>query len=238
MPFFVLVHSPSVGPATWQPVADRLRKLGYGVAVPSLLGVADGEPPYWRRVVAAVTAGLADAEPAEPLVLVAHSNAGVFVPVILEGLVRPVACSIFADAAIPGPGDVTPMAPDDLLAFLRGLAGADGRLPPWTDWWDEQDVAPLFPSAQARQAIAAEQPRLPLAYYLEQVPAPRGWDDGRCAYLLYSQAYADSLAEAQRRGWPALSVPGEHLHQVVDPDAVARAILELAGAEPGRTTEP
>jgi hypothetical protein len=40
MTSFVLVHSPSAGPATWAGVAGRLRKSGHGVAVPSLLGVA------------------------------------------------------------------------------------------------------------------------------------------------------------------------------------------------------
>jgi hypothetical protein len=36
-------------------------------------------------------------------------------------------------------------------------------------------------------------------------------------------------AEARRRGWAVRSVPGEHLHQVVDPDATAGLLLELAG---------
>jgi hypothetical protein len=34
---FVLIHSPSVGPRTWQPVAHRLAELGWEAAVPSLL---------------------------------------------------------------------------------------------------------------------------------------------------------------------------------------------------------
>ena len=230
MPFFLLVHSPSVGPGTWLPVADRLRELGYGVAVPSLLGVANGEPPFWPHVAAAAAAGLAGTDPAEPLVLVVHSNAGVFVPVILDGLNRPIECCVFADAAIPAAGDSTPTAPEGLLPFLRGLADADGRLPQWTDWWDEYDVAPMFPSPGVRRVLAAEQPRLPLAYYLERVPVAQGWDYGlACGDLLYSEGYAEPLAEARRRGWTALSVPGEHLHQVVDPEAVTEAILELAG---------
>ena len=57
MTSFVLVHSPSVGPATWAGVAGRLRESGHGVVVPSLLGVTDGEAPYWPGVVAAVNAG-------------------------------------------------------------------------------------------------------------------------------------------------------------------------------------
>src|SRR5260370_15964118 len=80
MPVFVLVHSPSVGPATWLPVAERLRGSGCAAVVPSLLAVGDGWPPVLPRVGSAVTAGLAGTEPRQPLVLVAHSNARVFVP--------------------------------------------------------------------------------------------------------------------------------------------------------------
>ena len=59
---FVLIHSPSVGPRTWQPVAHRLAELGWETAVPSLLHVADDGPPFWPRVVDAVPAGLGTAE--------------------------------------------------------------------------------------------------------------------------------------------------------------------------------
>ena len=47
---FVLVHSPLVGPATWEPVARELAARGHCALVPSLLHVSDGEPPVWPRV--------------------------------------------------------------------------------------------------------------------------------------------------------------------------------------------
>jgi hypothetical protein len=228
MAFFLLVHSPSVGPATWQPVAERLRQSGHQVAVPSLLMVADGGPPFWPRVAGAVKSGLPADGPREPLVLVAHSNAGVFVPVVAGSLGRPVACAIFADATVPAREGETPLAPESFLPFLRGLAGPDGRLPQWTDWWDEADVAPMFPSPQAREAVSREQPRLPLAYYCERVPVPAGWDKCRCCYLRFSEPYRDQEAEARGRGWPVEVVPGEHLHEIVDPAAVTGALLRLA----------
>jgi hypothetical protein len=234
MASFVLIHSPSVGPATWAGVADRLRESGHGVAVPSLLGIADGQPPYWPRVAAAVNAGLAGVVPGEPVVLVAHSNAGVFMPVISAGLDVPVSCSVFADATVPAEHGQTPIAPPEFLEFLRGLAGPDGRLPQWTQWWDEQDVAPMFAGAERlRAAVTAEQPRLPVDYYTEQVPVPGGWDDHRCGYLMFSEPYAADAQEARRRGWPVRELPGGHLHQIVDPAAVAAAVSDLAGiAEP------
>lgn len=230
MALFVLVHSPSVGPSTWSPVAGQLAASGCAAVVPSLRSVGEGGSPFWPRVVEAVAAGLAGTDRRQPLVLVAHSNAGVFVPVIERGLARPVACSIFADATVPATSGHTPTAEDQFLPFLRGLAGPNGRLPPWTDWWDEHEVASMFPSPQARAIITAEQPSLPLAYYCEQVPAPAGWDDHPCGYLLFSPAYEGEASDARQRGWPVRSVPGQHLHQIVDPPAVARALLDLVAS--------
>ena len=171
MPIFVLIHSPSVGPATWQPVAARLRDAGHEVAVPSLLSVGDGGAPFWPRVSSAVRAGLAGTDPYQPVVLVPHSNAGLSLPVIARDIQRPVACSIFADASVPGRSGSTPVAEDEFLPFLRGLADEDGLLPRWTDWWDAEDVTPMLPDPRVREIITEEQPRLPLDYYLDDVPA-------------------------------------------------------------------
>jgi hypothetical protein len=142
---FVLLHSPSVGPRTWQPVAHRLAELGWEATVPSLLHITDQGPPYWPRVVEAVRAGLDTAEHGQRLVLVAHSNAGLFLPVITAALPGQVLGSIFVDAALPPASGAAPVAPPELLALLRDKASG-GLLSRWTDWWDEDQVAPLFPT--------------------------------------------------------------------------------------------
>ena len=227
MPLFVLVHSPSVGPSTWEPVAGLLRDAGHEAVVPSLLGVADAGPPYWPSVAAAVREGLSDADASRPVVLVAHSNAGLFVPVITNGIGRAVACSIFADASVPPIAGSTPVAEGEFLPFLRGLVGDDGLLPQWTSWWGEEDIAPMLPDPRLRQVITAEQPRLPLEYYLEHIPVPAGWDDRPCGYVLFSQGYEGHAEQARSRGWPVRTVSGEHLHQVVDPAGVTGALLDL-----------
>jgi hypothetical protein len=43
---YVLVHSLVLGPQTWAPVAARLTASGAAVMVPSLLDVADADPPF------------------------------------------------------------------------------------------------------------------------------------------------------------------------------------------------
>jgi hypothetical protein len=257
-PRFVLIHSPVVGPRTWAPVARRLTELGHAVTVPSLLAVGDADPPFWPHVVVAVTAALcagsgraAIPDPGErgapvvaagaglgtgqPVVLAVHSNAGVFLPVIRRALAPPVLCSVFADATVPAAGGTTATAGEDFLPFLRGLAGPDGRLPRWTEWWPDEDLSSLFPDPQTRDSVVAELPRLPLAYYTEQVPAPAGWDDHPCAFLHFSAGYDGEAETAAQRGWPVRRLPGEHLHQLVDPAGVAAALLEFAASAAGRS---
>jgi hypothetical protein len=250
MPRFVLIHSPVVGPSTWRPVAGHLAGLGHDVTVPSLLAVGDAGPPFWPRVVSAVTGALAGAPAAtgpagtgrpaggpagldQPLVLVAHSNAGNFVPVIRRALAQPVLCSVFADATVPGRAGTTATAGEDFQEFLRGMTEPDGRLPKWTDWWPGEDLTPLFPDARTRELVAGELPRLPLDYFTEQVPVPAGWDDHPCAFLHFSAGYDGEAEKAAARGWPVRTLPGEHLHQLVDPTGVATALADFAARVPG-----
>lgn len=226
-PVFVLVHSPSVGPLTWTPVADRLRARGFQSAVPSLVDVADAAPPFWPRVVEDVTTAMSGLDQGASVLLVAHSNAGLFVPQLVAHATRAVRGCLFVDAALPALADSTPVAPAELLDFLRSKV-IDDRLPPWTQWWDEEDVAPMFPNPQVRAAVTAEEPRLPLAYYEQAVPVPAGWDDVPCGYLLFGPPYDEVATDARRRGWLVEELPGEHLHQIVDPDATADSLIRLA----------
>ncbi|MEU8322967.1 alpha/beta hydrolase [Nonomuraea sp. NPDC048881] len=222
---FVLVHSPSVGPSTWAPVAESLGRRGRAAVVPDLTGVSAGGAPYWPRVVAAVRAAV----PSDgPLVLVAHSNAGFFVPVIKEGLGDRVVACVFADAHVPPSQGLVRTAEEGFLPFLRGLAGPDGVLPRWTDWWDEEDIVAMLPDPAQRLLVTGEQPRLPLDYYTQPVPVPAGWDAVRCSCLWFGPPYEEVARDAAGRGWPVTRLPGLHLHQVIDPEGVTDALLKLS----------
>jgi pimeloyl-ACP methyl ester carboxylesterase len=222
---FVLVHSLLLGPLSWAPVAHRLAPRA---VVPSLVDVGDAGPPFWRSVAETVRDAVDELPVDRPVVIVAHSNAGLFVPVIVEACPRRVAGCLFVDAALPSPSGSTPTASPERLAFLRSMA-VDGWLPRWTDWWGDSEVASLFPDEPTRRAVSAEQPRLPLTYYEAAVPTPAGWDDRPCGYLQFSPAYADKASEAERRGWAVDHVPGQHLHQLVDPETVTGRIVALTG---------
>lgn len=97
VPGFLLLHSPSLGPASMEPLAEAVSAHGRVTAVPSSAGVARGAPPYWPRLVEAACGGAPDG----PLIVVAHSNAGLFVPLIVAELGGRAAGCAFVDASIP-----------------------------------------------------------------------------------------------------------------------------------------
>lgn len=221
---FVLVHSPSVGPSTWEPVAERLRAAGHDAVVPSLLDVGRLGPPFWPVVAARVAARVPQTGP--PVGVVLHSNAGLFAPHIAAAIPGRVGALIFVDASIPPAEGDADVVPPKFLEQLRAKARG-GVLPRWTDWWTEEDLAPLFPDAQTRRRVTEEQPLLPLAYYEETIPVEPGWTRIPCAYLLFGPPYEELADEARELGWPVVRVAGEHLHMLVDPPSVADALVAL-----------
>ncbi|MFC4068383.1 alpha/beta hydrolase [Actinoplanes subglobosus] len=234
---YVLMHSPLVGPSTWGPVARRLPNA----VVPSFLHLADAEPPFWPLVAATVAEAAGRLPRDTAVVLVAHSNAGRFMPVVVEAVDRTVEACVFVDASLPARRGMTPGVSPALLETARRKADG-GRLPPWSQWWDQEEIARMFPDPQTMRAICEEQPRLPLSFFEQPIPVPDGWDERPCAFLTFREDRTGSndaaedategddpkVRDARERGWPVASLPGRHLHQLVDPDAVAEAIRKLS----------
>jgi hypothetical protein len=57
---------------------------------------------------------------------------------------------------------------------------------------------------------------------------PAGWAERPSGYLAFGDTYAEEQSFASAQGWPVRVLPGRHLHQLHDPDGVAREIVELA----------
>ena len=211
-----LLPSPLLGPAVWEPVAAALRTLGHDAVVVAPSGTTPAE------VLASFGAGLPDG----PLVLVPHSNAGLYVPGLAAD--ADVAAVVFVDAALPPlDGGPAPTAPEALVGHLAGLADDDGLLPPWSQWWDAGDLDGLFPDDVTRWRVQAQERRLPLSYFTDAVPAA-GWGRLRCAYLAFGDTYADEVALARTAGWPVEVLPGRHLELLHHPQAVAERVVALA----------
>jgi hypothetical protein len=213
-----LLPSPLLGPSVWAPVAERLERRGRRVTVAHA-------PDTPRTAQDVLEAFVASVPKDRELVLVPHSNAGLYVPALSRR--RNVAGAVFVDAALPpGRGDAA-LAPAALYELLRRRADQAGVLPPWTQWWDDADVAALFPDRQSRSAVEAEQPRVPLSYFEQRVEVPSGWTDLPAAYLAFGDTYAEEILRAQTYGWPVTRLGGLHLHMLVEPDSVATTVADL-----------
>lgn len=217
---FLLLHSPLLGPFSWAPTADELRRLGHQAEAPAWPGLGSLSGGLYRGLVAGMDV------PEAPAVLVAHSGAGALVPALAEALGARAAAAVFCDAILPHPGrSWFDTAPDELRAQLR--AGVeDGRLPAWDQWWPPGALERLLPDEAARERLVGELEPVPAAYFEE--PAPDVALDVPCGYLRLSGAYEDEARLAGRQGWPAVSLPLNHLAPVSQPAAVATALEGLA----------
>lgn len=232
-PLFVLVHSPLVGPTTWEPVAVALRGRGYEVVVPALWDNHTPEPPYWQQHAEAVARSLGAVDPARPVILAGHSGAGPLLPVIGELLAQPVAAYLFVDAGIPvdGASRLDLMAredPDWAAAFTQALRDGE-TFPNWTD----TDLAEIILDAGLRRALVDELHPRDLAFFEEPIPVPDGWPGASCAYLQFSAAYDEPAHHAQAVGWPFRRIDAGHFHMLVEPEVVAVAMLALIAAGVG-----
>jgi hypothetical protein len=149
-------------------------------------------------------------------------------PAIRQVTGRPVAAYLFVDAGLPQDGrsrlDLFDNAAE-AQRFRQSALKAGGFLPTWSD----QDLREVIPDDELRRRFVAELTPLPLAVYEEPLPVFPGWPDAPCAYLRFGHnpAYAAPAAHAQQAGWPYLQLDGHHFHMLVDPPAVANALIEL-----------
>ncbi len=228
-PLFVLIHSPLVGPTTWEPVAVALRERWRSAMVAPLQDHVYSPRPYWVQHAEAVKYGLQALRPNRPVILVGHSGAGPLLPVIGARLRQPVAAYLFVDAGIPvdAASRLDLMQREDPVwaaQFEQSLR--DGEVfPTWTD----EDLAAIVPDAEQRRALLADLRPRDWIFFAEPIPVPGGWPDAPCAYLQFSAAYDEPArqAQAQAQGWPFRHMDAGHFHMLVEPEAVAEAMLEL-----------
>ena len=218
VPSLALLPSPLLGSAVWQPVARVLADHGWHTVI------CVAAPPV-RTGQDALDAFVATLPTEQDLVVVPHSNAGVYVPELV--MQRRVVGAVFVDAVLPPGRGYVPLTPPAFLDLLREKADDDGLLPVWTSWWDEADVMDLFPDAQTRARVEVEQQQLPLSYFESTLPIPQGWDDIPGAYLAFGDTYATERDQAAQRRWPVSTLSGGHLHMLIDPEKVAAELVAL-----------
>ena len=222
----LLVHSPLVGCGTWEPVADVLAADGYAVTVPDLAGAVAAGPPYHLRQAQVI----ADCAAGQPAILIGHSRAGPLLATAGTMLGEGVRGYVFVDTRLPAPGrSWMETVQPGLAARLRDMADPKGWLPPWPQWWGEEELAALIPDPVVRQHFAAGCPRLPMAMFEETYPPAPGWPDTPGSYLQLSEAYEGDAARARELGWPVRQQLSHHLALLTEPGHVACGIRELIG---------
>lgn len=227
---FVLVHSPLIGPVTWEPVAEELRGRDAVAVVPDLLD--DGLPPFWRQHARSVVRAIAEeVPPGLSLVLVAHGGAGqllgVLGPVLRDAGYR-VAAEVLLDAGLPPGGDsrLEQLADESpqLAQELQETLDDGGRFPTWTD----ESLQPFIADDGWRRAVLEQVRHQPPGYWAEEIPTPLNWPDVPVGALLLSEDYAPTERAAREHGWPVRRIgDGNHFAAIQDAGRVADELVAL-----------
>lgn len=222
---FALLHSPLVGPFTWELVQQVLKERSLRVIVPTLLDDPSSTLPYWQQHTESVAKGLAQIPPDQKVILVAHSGAGPLLPVIRQKLNHSVFAYAFVDAGIPRDGlsrlDLMRLEdPEWAEQFHQALLQGE-KFPTWS----EEGLREILPDAEMRRKMVAEiRPRL-LPFFAEPIPVQAGWPDAPCVYIKFSTSYEWDATQAKREGWPVYEIDVGHFHMLVDPVAVADLLV-------------
>jgi hypothetical protein len=226
-PDLVLVTGPMVGASSWAPAADCLRASGWRVHVPDVIS-ANGALPPWHALSAHYAKLLSFG--GSPI-LVGHS----FATVLVADLAAQMAASglIMVDGEIPPARGRVPPGREAFRAFVLGLAGDSGELPPWSEWWRDHPrrsysgIDELARDANALARFRKDLPHVRSSWFDDAIDlAP--WAHHPAGYIQTSGFYDHAADDAEARGWPLRRLQGTHLHPTLQPEETARAIAAIA----------
>jgi hypothetical protein len=137
---------------------------------------------------------------------------------------------VFVDAGLPALATDTPLMPKEILKQLSAIA-EDDLLPPWSEWFGPGVMESLIPDLSKRELIEFELPRVPLSFFYGSVPPVLKWPADRNGYVLLSDGYVNDAEEARRRGWPVVTLLGEHLDLITRAHKVTLAIVRASSSK-------
>lgn len=222
---YALIHSPLVGPFTWQLVYQGMRERRLQVNVATLLDDPDSNLPYWQQHAESAAASLAQIPKSQKLVLVAHSGAGPLLPVIRQALTHSIGAYVFVDAGIPRNSlsrlDLMKLEDGQWAKQLHQALMQGERFP----MWNEDDLREIIPDGETRQKLIAEIRPRSLPYFTESIPVFYGWPDAPCAYIKFTASYDWDAIQARQAGWSVHEMNAGHFHMLVEPLTVADLII-------------
>jgi hypothetical protein len=217
-----LIHSPLVGPSARRPTAGALQDRGLNALAVDYGGVSG--PDWYGGATSRIAEALSGDD---PLVLVAHSGAGGFIPGLVDAMGSRVAGFVLVDAVMPYPGRRwLDTAPPALVERVSELA-EDGVLPPWDVWFGRKPIARLLSDPALSAEFSADLPRVPFAYLQAIAPDADAWRSRPAGYVQLSDGYAAEAAEAEALGWPVRREALHHLAMLTHPARVAAVLSEM-----------
>ena len=222
---YVLIHSPLVGPLTWQLVRAEMEQRGLVAITPKLGDDSDSAHPYWQQHARSFARALIQLPQDRDLVLVAHSGAGPLLPVMRETLTQSVAAYVFVDAGIPRNNasrlDLMRLQDSQWAEQFHQTLLRGEQFPQW----NAEDLREVIPDESLCQKMATEINPRALAFFTEPIPVFAGWPDAPCAYIKFSESYAWDLEQAKSANWVVREINAGHFHMLVDPPSVTDMII-------------
>lgn len=230
---WLLIPSMLLGPQSWAGVAGVLSDLQQEAFIadprPVSPEVDDFLSPWLEDVLDALPVDNGAAETSPPVVVAGHSAACPRLLLVAEAALRrghDVSTVILVNGRVPADGlSLTDLDPP-LGRLLDGLTRPDDHVPPWHRWWGSL-MEDMLPDERDRQRVFSEARPVPRALFDQKVPAPRLPDEVGLGFLAIGDLYAPSMDQARKEGWAVARLEGEHLHQVVNPLAVACTMMAL-----------
>jgi len=223
---YALIHSPLVGPLTWQLVYHEMEKRGLEAIMPTLTDHPNSTLPYWQQHAESLAKSLIRIPQNRRIVLVAHSGAGPLLPIIRQSAAHSIGAYVFVDAGIPrnDSSRIDLMRLQDQQwaeQFHQALLQGE-RFP----MWNEEDLREVIPDDNLRRKMVAETNPRSLTFFTEPIPVFTGWPDAPCAYIKFSAPYDWDFRQAKQASWLVREVNAGHFHMLVDPSTVTNVIVD------------
>ena len=236
MATFVLVHGAMHGAWCWRPVEERLRAAGHRCHAPTLAGCGDRAHLLTRET--SPTTHVDDLlaalfmEDLSEVVLVLHSYSGVLAGPVVERAGGRIARVVGAGAFLADPGQsAADMEPAEVMTRYRHLVDTQGdgwRVPASPGFVHQWGVPP-----DLEQFVGERLTDFPARCVTDAVhfdPAPLAALPGD--YVVHTapamQSLEASATMARARGWRMHEIHTGHDMMLVDPDATARLLMEIA----------
>jgi hypothetical protein len=223
---YVLIHSPLVGPLTWQLIHYEMGKRGIETIVPTLTDHPNSTKPYWQQHAESFSKSLTLIPKSRNIVLVAHSGAGPLLPILRQSVTHSIGAYVFVDAGIPRNNssriDLMKLEDQNWAERFHQTLLQGERFPVWK----EDDLREVIPDDVFRRKMIAEINPRSLAFFTEPIPVFADWPDAPCAYIKFSVPYDWDFKQAKQARWLVREVNAGHFHMLVDPSAVTNVIVD------------